>query len=103
MLLLNIGPKADGTITDEETIVLKEIGAWLKINGEGIYETIPWRQFGEGNVNNSEGSFQDNDEKLFSSEDYRFTYKNGFLYAFSMRPDTTDFCIKSLVRRCINN
>lgn len=96
MLLLNIGPKADGTITDEETTVLKEIGAWLKINGEGIYETNPWRQFGEGNVNNSEGSFQDNDEKLFTSEDYRFTYKNGFLYAFCMRPDTTDFCIKSL-------
>lgn len=96
MLLLNIGPKSDGTITDEETTVLKEIGAWLKINGEGIYETIPWRQFGEGNVNNSEGSFQDNDEKLFTSEDYRFTYKNGFLYAFCMRPDTSDFCIKSL-------
>lgn len=96
MLLLNIGPKADGSITDEETTVLKEIGAWLKVNGEGIYETVPWRQFGEGEVNNSEGFFQDNDEKSFTSKDYRFTYKNGYLYAFCMRPDSKDFCITSL-------
>lgn len=96
MLLLNIGPKADGTITDEETKVLKEIGLWLKDNGEGIYDTVPWRQFGEGKVNNSEGFFQDNDEKCFTSNDYRFTYKNGFLYAFCMRPDSDSFTIKSL-------
>lgn len=39
MLLLNIGPKPDGTITDEETQVLKELGEWMKLNGEGIYGT----------------------------------------------------------------
>ena len=96
MLLLNIGPKADGTITDEETAVLKEIGVWLKVNGEGIYETVPWNQFGEGEVNNVAGFFQDNDEKKFTSKDYRFTYKQGYLYAFCMHPDTDDFCIKAL-------
>lgn len=96
MLLLNIGPKADGSITDEETAVLKEIGEWMKDNGEGIYDTVPWRQFSEGEVNNNEGFFQDNDEKLFTSEDYRFTYKNGYLYAFCMRPNASEFCIKSL-------
>ncbi|MCR5733749.1 MAG: alpha-L-fucosidase [Lachnospiraceae bacterium] len=96
MLLLNIGPKPDGTITDEETLVLEEIGQWMRDNGEGIYETVPWRQFGEGDVNNKEGAFMDNDEKLFTSSDYRFTYKNGFLYAFCMRPDSADFIIRSL-------
>lgn len=96
MLLLNIGPKADGSITDEETNVLKNIGAWMKINGEGIYETVPWKKFGEGEVNNTDGPFQDNDEKSFTSKDYRFTYKKEYLYAFCMRPEGSEYCIKSL-------
>lgn len=96
MLLLNVGPKPDGTITDEETEVLLEIGEWLKVNGEGIYGTVPWRCFGEGTVNNEEGAFRDNDEKAFTSEDYRFTYKDGYLYAFCMRPSGDKFKIKSL-------
>ncbi len=96
MLLINVGPKPDGTITEEETKVLEELGEWMDINGEGIYGTVPWRQFGEGDVNNSEGSFMDNDEKQFTSKDYRFTYKNGYLYAFCMRPDSDTFLIRSL-------
>jgi len=37
--LLNVGPKADGTFPEESIIRLKEIGEWMKKNGEGIYET----------------------------------------------------------------
>ena len=96
MLLINVGPKPDGTITDEETAVLEEIGEWMNINGEGIYGTTPWHVFGEGEVNNEAGSFQDNDEKNFTSKDFRFTYKNGFIYAFCMRPDSEEFLITSL-------
>ena len=96
MLLINVGPKADGTITDEETAVLKELGEWMRVNGEGIYGTVPWKTFGEGEVNNVEGSFRDNDEKIFTSEDFRFTYKNGYLYAFCMRPSSKELTIKSL-------
>ncbi len=51
-MLLNVGPKADGTITDEETAVLNQLGNWLKTNGEGIYDTTFWKTFGEGKVNN---------------------------------------------------
>ena len=40
-LLLNIGPKADGTIPDPEQAMLRQIGGWLKVNGEAIYETRP--------------------------------------------------------------
>ena len=47
----------------------------------------------------SDISFQDNDEKKFTSSDYRFTYKNGFIYAFCMRPDSNNFLVKSF---CIN-
>lgn len=39
-LLLDFGPKADGTIQDEQVHVLKELGAWNKRNGEGIFGTI---------------------------------------------------------------
>jgi len=38
-LLLNIGPRADGTIPEEQVKRLKEIGSWLSVNGEGIYGT----------------------------------------------------------------
>ncbi len=84
-LLINIGPKADGTIPDEEVEVLEAMGEWLKINGDGIYGTTFWKVFGEGEVNAEDGFFKDNDEKPFTEKDFRFTYKNGYLYAFQMR------------------
>lgn len=47
-LLLNVPPKADGTLDDQTIKILKDIGAWFSINGEGIYATRPWFVFGEG-------------------------------------------------------
>ena len=98
-LLINIGPKPDGTITDEETKVLLDMGKWLETNGEGIYGTRVWRYFGEGKVNAEDGAFKDSDEKAFTNKDFRFTYKDGTLYAFQMRPNGKKVKIKSL-RRC---
>src|SRR5699024_6063370 len=43
-LLLNVGPKADGSIPQKDQQILETIGAWLKKNGEAIYETKPWRK-----------------------------------------------------------
>ncbi len=93
-MLLNVGPRGDGSITDEETAILKQIGAWMKLNGEGIYGTTFWKRFGEGEVNNEEGFFKDYDEKAYTAADWRFTYKNGCVYAFQMRPDGNDAVIK---------
>ena len=45
-LLLNVGPMADGTIPAPQVTVLEELGAWLETNGEAIFATRPWTQFG---------------------------------------------------------
>ncbi len=95
MLLLNIGPKPDGTFTEEETNVLAELGKWMKKNGEGIYETTYWKQFGEGETNAESGYFNET-EKAYNQTDFRFTYKNGYVYAFQMKPDGNDAVIKAL-------
>ena len=44
--LLNIGPRGDGSVVEFESDVLKEMGAWLKENGEAIYgtEASPFRE-----------------------------------------------------------
>jgi len=48
--LLDIGPTADGRVPVIMQERLLRIGAWLKLNGEAIYETHPWRQMSEGDV-----------------------------------------------------
>ncbi|MFI3206741.1 MAG: alpha-L-fucosidase, partial [Clostridia bacterium] len=84
-LLLNVGPKSDGTIPEEDTNILKQVGKWMKVNGEAIYDTYPWRKYGEGPTITKEGHFTDTLRKSFTSEDFRFTFKDGTLYAFAMK------------------
>ena len=84
-MLLNIGPKSDGTITMEEQDVLRSIGKWLKINGEAIYGSSTYKVCAEGPTKVEEGFFTDQKVKVFTPEDFRFTVQGGHIYAIALR------------------
>ncbi len=84
VLLLNVSPKADGTIADEQKQVLLDMGAWLDAYGESIYDTRPWYTFGEGPTKEPEGHFKNHQEFLkikYSWKDVRYTTKGDLVYA----------------------
>ncbi len=97
-LLLNVGPQPDGQIPEPAQLVLEGIGQWLGINGEAIYETVPWHCAGEGPTRTRlEGAFGDTKEKLvFTNKDFRFTVKDDALYAICMALPAKDVVITSL-------
>ena len=96
-LLLNIGPRADGTIPQEVEDILLAVGGWLKVNGEAIYGTRPWKVFGEGPTEVVGGAFKDTASKPFTGEDIRFTTKGTTLYAIALAwPENGRLLVKSV-------
>lgn len=96
-MLLNIDPKSDGTITQEEQEVLRSVGAWFEKNGESIYDTTYWQVFGERPTQVEDGAFTDTNRMPFTSEDIRFTYKAPYVYANVMVwPEDGHVSVKSL-------
>lgn len=99
-LLLNIPVRGDGTIDDKEIAILEGIAAWMEINKESIFDTRPWKIYGEGpvaeiiNPINAQG-FNEGKTK-YSDKDIRFNQKEKILYATVMGVPLDNITIKSL-------
>lgn len=83
-LLLSIPIRGNGEIDEKEEKIVKDLGAWMAVNGDAIYATRPWDIYGEGPFQVVEGQLNEGDAKAFTAEDIRFTTKAGVLYALGM-------------------
>jgi alpha-L-fucosidase len=81
--ILNVPGRPDGTIDSKEMAIVDQIGAWMKMNGEAIYETRPWKVFGEGPNQVQSGSFKGDSISALGPKDIRFTRNkaNNVVYA----------------------
>jgi len=95
-LLLNIGPRKDGIIPDDQKKTLLDIGKWLKVNGEAVYGASYYEIYGEGPTETATGHLSEGKNKGFTQKDIRFTTNNGALYATVLEAPTEDVNIKYL-------
>lgn len=101
-LLLNVVQTPEGDLEQDVLDILEEIAAWIAVNGEGIYETRPWKVYGEGpsTKKQEKGRFGGvRDVRSYQSSDIRFTAKGNYLYAFVMNTPEEDIKISSLGRK----
>ncbi len=108
-MLLSIPLRADGTFDEKEEAILKEFGAWMKVNKESIVGTRPWKKFGEGPIADSDiainaQGFNDGQYTKAGSSEIRFTQKGNILYATALAwPDNMQLSIKSLATERISS
>lgn len=102
-LLLNIPVRGDGSIDDKEILVLEGIASWMAVNGESIFNTRPWKVFGEGpaaeatNPINAQG-FNEGKVKL-TSKDIRFNQNGKTLYVTVMGIPNENIVVKNLSKQ----
>ena len=100
-LLLSVPVRADGTIDSDEVQIVEGIAAWMDKNSECIFDTRPWKVFGEGPAIESAAplsnqGFNEGKGKPFTAHDVRFTQKGDTLYAIALGQPTEPLKLKSL-------
>ena len=96
--ILNIPGKPDGTIDSKEIAVLDGVTEWMEVHGEAIYETRPWKIYGEGPNSVKAGSFQGQSVSKLGSKDIRFTRNkaNTVVYALVLGWPTEPVVVQAL-------
>jgi len=78
VFLLNIGPRCDGVIPEEQRRILSDIGGWLRIYGEAVYGVRTWKVYGEGPSRLAKGGFFTERSVRFVEGDVRYTMRDAY-------------------------
>lgn len=119
VLLLNVGPYANGSFHKTAVETLHSIGDWLQINGEAIYETRPWYVAMEGATTSADSNYDvsqiekqttdglesvDALENSYTHQDFRFTKGQNAVYAIALGlPCDGKYLIKSMTPDRVSN
>ena len=101
-MLLSVPLRADGTPDEKELAIMKEFGAWMKVNSESIVKTRPWKVFGEGPIANADikinaQGFNDGQYTNAGANEIRFTQTEKSLYVTALAwPENHTITVKSL-------
>lgn len=103
---VNIPIRPDGSLDKECVDMLKEIGRWMSVNGEGIYGSSAWSVWGESSdekiltLPRGKKLGKEQEQVSFTTHDFRFTQgQNGAIYAYCLKvPESgEEILIRSLV------
>ena len=99
-LLLSVPLRGSGAIDEKEVAILKDIKAWMDVNGESIYGTRPWNVFGEGPLAEAANPMKAqgfNEGQNYTAKDVRFVQKGkNIVYATALGwPESKVIMMKS--------
>ncbi len=102
IVLLNVSPRADGVVPQEQRAILSRIGQWIDKHKEAVYETRAYNIFGYGAAEFEEGHFGGQSATIqYSDKDIRFSKskdgKSVFVYLLGMPPAHTPLRIQHLI------
>lgn len=101
--MLNIGPDSSGEVPTESANNLLEVGKWLSVNGEAIYNTRKWKITHEGPTKIEMNGTHDRANKKgvgfqFTPQDFWFTQKEGNLYVIALENPEENMLVQTLTK-----